>query len=129
MYILYIQDSFCQFFSLTQLNRKRQEQSERTFGVMFIGLSFHANIGRIRYGGKRTAYSEKHRQGPWQRKSIGQHRILQRPAAYSRYGVIIWNSSTAYGKSKEDMRKAGIDYAVCQILDLKEHVVDGVREV
>ncbi len=30
-----------------------------------------------------------------------------------------------YGENKEDMRKAGIDYAVRQILDLKEHGVDG----
>ena len=32
-----------------------------------------------------------------------------------------------YGKNKEDMRKAGIDYAVRQILDLKEHGVDGIH--
>ena len=33
----------------------------------------------------------------------------------------------AYGKNKEDMRKAGIDHAVRQILDLKEHGVDGIH--
>ncbi len=32
-----------------------------------------------------------------------------------------------YGESKEDMRKAGIDYAVRQIRDLKEHGVDGIH--
>ena len=32
-----------------------------------------------------------------------------------------------YGDDKEDMRKAGIDYAVRQIRDLKEHGVDGVH--
>lgn len=32
-----------------------------------------------------------------------------------------------YGGNKEDMRKAGIDYAVRQILDLKEHGVDGIH--
>lgn len=32
-----------------------------------------------------------------------------------------------YGENKEDMRKAGIDYAVRQILDLKEHGVDGIH--
>lgn len=32
-----------------------------------------------------------------------------------------------YGDSKEDMRKAGIDYAVRQILDLKEKGVDGIH--
>lgn len=32
-----------------------------------------------------------------------------------------------YGDSKEDMRKAGIDYAVRQILDLKERGVDGIH--
>lgn len=37
------------------------------------------------------------------------------------------NIIDAYGKSKEDMRKAGIDYAVRQILDLKEHGVDGIH--
>ena len=33
----------------------------------------------------------------------------------------------AYGEDKEDMRKAGIDYAVRQIRDLKEHGVDGIH--
>lgn len=33
----------------------------------------------------------------------------------------------AYGDNKEDMRKAGIDYAVRQIRDLKEHGVDGIH--
>ena len=33
----------------------------------------------------------------------------------------------AYGDNKEDMRKAGVDYAVRQILDLKEHGVDGIH--
>ena len=33
----------------------------------------------------------------------------------------------AYGDSKEDMRKAGVDYAVRQIRDLKEHGVDGIH--
>ena len=33
----------------------------------------------------------------------------------------------AYGENKEDMRKAGIDYAVRQIRDLKEHGVDGIH--
>lgn len=33
----------------------------------------------------------------------------------------------AYGDDKEDMRKAGIDYAVRQIRDLKEHGVDGIH--
>ena len=32
-----------------------------------------------------------------------------------------------YGEDKEDMRKAGIDYAVRQIRDLKEHGVDGIH--
>ena len=32
-----------------------------------------------------------------------------------------------YGENKEDMRKAGIDFAVRQILDLKEHGVDGIH--
>ncbi|MBP3476707.1 MAG: methylenetetrahydrofolate reductase [NAD(P)H] [Lachnospiraceae bacterium] len=32
-----------------------------------------------------------------------------------------------YGDDKEDMRKAGIDYAISQIRDLKEHGVDGVH--
>lgn len=32
-----------------------------------------------------------------------------------------------YGDDKEDMRKAGIDYAVRQIRDLREHGVDGVH--
>lgn len=32
-----------------------------------------------------------------------------------------------YGENKEDMRKAGIDYAVRQILDLKERGVDGIH--
>lgn len=32
-----------------------------------------------------------------------------------------------HGDNKEDMRKAGIDYAVNQILDLKEHGVDGIH--
>lgn len=32
-----------------------------------------------------------------------------------------------YGNDKEAMRKAGIDYAVCQILDLQEHGVDGIH--
>lgn len=32
-----------------------------------------------------------------------------------------------YGDSKEDMRKAGVDYAVRQIRDLKEHGVDGIH--
>lgn len=32
-----------------------------------------------------------------------------------------------YGENKEDMRKAGIDYAVRQIRDLKEHGVDGIH--
>ena len=31
-----------------------------------------------------------------------------------------------YGDDKEDMRKAGIDYAVRQIRDLREHGVDGI---
>lgn len=33
----------------------------------------------------------------------------------------------AYGDDKDDMRKAGIDYAVRQIHDLKEHGVDGIH--
>lgn len=32
-----------------------------------------------------------------------------------------------YGDDKEDMRKAGVDYAVRQICDLKEHGVDGIH--
>ncbi len=32
-----------------------------------------------------------------------------------------------YGENKEDMRKAGIDFAVRQIRDLKEHGVDGIH--
>lgn len=32
-----------------------------------------------------------------------------------------------YGEDKEDMRKAGMDYAIRQILDLKEHGVDGIH--
>lgn len=32
-----------------------------------------------------------------------------------------------YGDDKEDMRKAGIDYAVRQIRDLREHGVDGIH--
>lgn len=32
-----------------------------------------------------------------------------------------------YGENKEDMRKAGIDYAVRQIRNLKEHGVDGIH--
>lgn len=32
-----------------------------------------------------------------------------------------------YGENKEDMRKAGIEYAVSQIHDLKEHGVDGIH--
>ncbi|MBD5495011.1 MAG: methylenetetrahydrofolate reductase [NAD(P)H] [Lachnospiraceae bacterium] len=32
-----------------------------------------------------------------------------------------------YGDNPEDMRKAGIDYAVSQILDLKEHGADGIH--
>mgnify|MGYP001070285955 FL=1 len=32
-----------------------------------------------------------------------------------------------YGENKEDMRKAGIDYAVRQIQDLREHGVDGIH--
>lgn len=32
-----------------------------------------------------------------------------------------------YSDNKEDMRKAGTDYAVRQILDLKEHGVDGIH--
>ena len=32
-----------------------------------------------------------------------------------------------YGNDKEDMRKAGVDYAVRQIRDLKEHGVDGIH--
>ena len=33
----------------------------------------------------------------------------------------------AYGENKEDMRKAGIDFAVRQIRDLKEHCVEGIH--
>jgi len=32
-----------------------------------------------------------------------------------------------YGENKEDMRKAGIDYAIRQIRDLQEHGVDGIH--
>ena len=32
-----------------------------------------------------------------------------------------------YGEDKDDMRKAGIDYAINQIRDLKEHGVDGIH--
>ena len=32
-----------------------------------------------------------------------------------------------YGDDKEDMRKAGVDYAIRQILDLKEHGTDGIH--
>lgn len=32
-----------------------------------------------------------------------------------------------YGENKEDMRKAGIDYAVRQILDLKKNGVNGIH--
>ena len=32
-----------------------------------------------------------------------------------------------YGDDKEDMRRAGVDYAIQQILDLKEHGADGVH--
>lgn len=32
-----------------------------------------------------------------------------------------------YGDDKEDMRKAGVDYAIQQILDLKEHGADGIH--
>lgn len=32
-----------------------------------------------------------------------------------------------YGDDKEDMRKAGVDYAIRQILDLKEHGADGIH--
>ena len=32
-----------------------------------------------------------------------------------------------YGDDKEDMRKAGVDYAIRQIRDLKEHGVDGIH--
>lgn len=32
-----------------------------------------------------------------------------------------------YGDDKDDMRKAGIDYAINQIRDLKEHGVDGIH--
>ena len=32
-----------------------------------------------------------------------------------------------YGDDKDDMRKAGVDYAVRQIRDLKEHGVDGIH--
>ncbi|MDE6926800.1 MAG: methylenetetrahydrofolate reductase [NAD(P)H] [Acetatifactor sp.] len=37
------------------------------------------------------------------------------------------NMIARYGENREDMRKAGIDYAVRQILDLKEHGVDGIH--
>ena len=37
------------------------------------------------------------------------------------------NIIATYGDDKEDMRKAGVDYAVRQILDLKEHGVDGIH--
>ncbi len=37
------------------------------------------------------------------------------------------NLIAKYGENKEDMRKAGIDYAVRQILDLKAHGVDGIH--
>ena len=33
----------------------------------------------------------------------------------------------AYGDHPEDMRRAGVDYAIRQILDLKEHGVDGIH--
>ena len=33
----------------------------------------------------------------------------------------------AYGDSSEDMRKAGIDYAIRQILDLRENGVNGIH--
>ncbi len=33
----------------------------------------------------------------------------------------------AYGDDKDEMRKAGIDYAINQIRDLKEHGVDGIH--
>ena len=33
----------------------------------------------------------------------------------------------AYGDQPEDMRKAGVDYAVRQILDLKAHGADGIH--
>ena len=32
-----------------------------------------------------------------------------------------------YGDDKEDMRRAGVDYAIQQILDLKEHGTDGIH--
>ena len=32
-----------------------------------------------------------------------------------------------YGENPEDMRKAGIDYAIRQILDLKQHGADGIH--
>ena len=32
-----------------------------------------------------------------------------------------------YGDSPEDMRKAGIDYAIRQIVDLKQNGVDGIH--
>ena len=32
-----------------------------------------------------------------------------------------------YGENPEDMRKAGIDYAIRQILDLKQHGTDGIH--
>ena len=32
-----------------------------------------------------------------------------------------------YGENPEDMKKAGIDYAIRQILDLKQHGADGIH--
>lgn len=32
-----------------------------------------------------------------------------------------------YGENPEDMRKSGIDYAIRQVMDLKEHGVDGIH--
>ncbi|MDE5824443.1 MAG: methylenetetrahydrofolate reductase [Lachnospiraceae bacterium] len=37
------------------------------------------------------------------------------------------NMIIAYGENKEDMRKAGVHYAVRQLLELKEHGVDGIH--
>lgn len=37
------------------------------------------------------------------------------------------NMIANYGEKPEEMRKAGIDYAIRQILDLKEHGVDGIH--
>ena len=37
------------------------------------------------------------------------------------------NLIAAYGDNKEDMRKAGIDYAIRQILDLRENGVNGIH--